>query len=31
MILCYTDERLELELENVMWNMWNKVDEAAVC
>ena len=31
MVLCYTDERLEPELENIMWNTWNKVDQTAVC
>ena len=28
MLLCYTDEWLEPELEKVMWN---KVDKAAIC
>lgn len=31
MVLCYTDERLETESENIMWNVCNKVDKAAVC
>lgn len=30
-ILCSTDQRLEPELEKVMWNMWNKIDRAAIC